>query len=87
VDAGVGTFLLNHRRRHLGLALGSEILEVLLLGVTRRREHGTGLEPQELGPRRSDPPWCRTEPALAKHRGDGGVRNLDPELQELSFDP
>jgi hypothetical protein len=29
----------------------------------------------------ADPAWCRAEAALAKHRGDGGVRDVDAELQ------
>ncbi len=45
------------------------------------------LRSQELGPRWPDLPWRRAESAFAKHRGDGGVRNADPELQEFPTDP
>jgi hypothetical protein len=36
---------------------------------------------QQLSPGRPDPPR-RAEASSAKHRGDGGVEDVDPELQE-----
>jgi len=80
VNAGVGGWILLHRRRHLPLAVGFEILEVLLLGVRGRREHGVGLEPQELRPGGPDPTRRRAESAFSEHRGDGRGRDVDAEL-------
>jgi len=60
-------------------------------GCPPRREHrgeeAVRLQSQELGPRRPDPPWCRAESALSKHRGDGRGRDIDREFQELPSDP
>src|SRR6266545_2601410 len=60
---------------------------VVLVGSGAVGEQAVRLQPEELGPGRADPAWCRAEAALAKHRGDGGVRDVDPELHEFAPDP
>jgi hypothetical protein len=57
------------------------------LGGNTEGEKAAGLQSQELGPRRPDPPWRRAESALSKDRGDGRGRDIDPELQELPSNP
>lgn len=60
---------------------------VVLVGSGAVGEQAVRLQPEELGPGRADPAWCRAEAALAKHRGDDGVRDVDAELQEFAPDP
>ena len=64
-----------------------ELLEaVILLGPGAGGEEAVRLRPEELRPGRSNPAWSRAEAALAKHRGDGRGRDVDPELQEFASD-
>jgi hypothetical protein len=64
-----------------------ELLEaVVLLGPGAGGEEAVRLRPEELRPGRSNPAWSRAEAALAKHRGDGRGRDVDPELQEFASD-
>jgi len=58
-----------------------QVLQAVLLGRGTGGEEAVRLQSQELGLRRFDPPWCRTEFAFSKYRGDGGGRDIDPELQ------
>lgn len=60
---------------------------VVLVGSGAVGEQAVRLQPEELGPGRADPAWCRVEAALARHRGDGGVRDVDADLQEFAPDP
>src|SRR3954451_21282584 len=65
-----------------------ELLEALVFLVRGSGgEQTVRLQPGELRPGRSDPAWRRAEAASAKHGGDGGRRDVDAELQELSPDP
>jgi hypothetical protein len=64
-----------------------ELLEaVVLLGPGAGGEEAVRLRPEELRPGRSNPARSRAEAALAKHRGDGRGRDVDPELQEFASD-
>jgi hypothetical protein len=48
----VGDWIVAHRKGHVPLRAGHEILEVFpLVGARFGEEHGVGLEPQELCPR------------------------------------
>ena len=46
-----------------------------------------GLDPEELTPCRTRPPWGRSEPVAAQDHPDRGRGDRDSELGELSFDP
>jgi hypothetical protein len=81
-------WILSHRKGHLHLRAGHEILEVFpLVGAMFGKEHGVRLELQELGPGGADPTRRRAESAFSEHRGDGRGRDVDPEFQELPSDP
>jgi hypothetical protein len=83
----IGDWIVAHRNGHVPLRAGHEILEVFpLVGTRFGKEHGVGLEPQELRPRGADPTRRRRESAFSEHRGDGRGRHID-ELQELPSDP
>jgi hypothetical protein len=54
------------------------------------RSFGTpheGLGPQELRPRRSDPPRRRPQTSTTQHVRDGSGRDRDAELEQLALDP
>jgi hypothetical protein len=72
-------------RRRRARSVPSPILVVR--GGEAGGKDGEGLGPQELGPRRSDPPRRRPQPAAAEHVRDGRGGHGDPGLEQLALDP